>query len=86
MSKLRALEEVQYVFDETPVTVKSLTTKELGRTLLLGQALDRAVQDYITSMHETERSSCKHRHRNGSRRRNHSCSRLELTCAAWRSF
>ena len=50
LSKLRALREVQDVDDETPLTVKSLPTKEQGRPVLLGQALDKAVQDYITSM------------------------------------
>ena len=47
---MQALREVQDVNDETPLTVKSLPTKEQGRPLLLGQALDKAVQDYITSM------------------------------------
>ena len=54
LSKLRALQEVQDVNDETPLTVKNLPTKEQGRPLLLGQALDKAVQDYVTSMRNVE--------------------------------
>ena len=36
--------------NETPLTVKSLPTKSQGRPLLLGLVLDKAVQDYITSL------------------------------------
>ena len=49
-SKLRPLREVQYAFDETPVTVKGLLTKEQGQPLFLRQVLHKAVQEYITSM------------------------------------
>ena len=47
---MRALQEVQDVNDETPLTVKSLPTKEQGTPLLPGQALDKAIQDYVMSM------------------------------------
>ena len=50
LSKLRALQEVQDVNDETPLTVKSLPTKEQGTPLLPGQALDKTIQDYVMSM------------------------------------